>query len=164
MKASDILIKSIKSFEGLRLEAYQDAKGVWTIGYGHTDQVKPGDRITCEEAETLLKQDLAAFERFVNGLNVCEGSQGRFDALTDFAYNCGIENLKNSTLLRYIRDNRTEEEIRHEFLRWVYSGGKILNGLKKRRMWEADRFFEKEKSKKSSKFALFRDWLKALFN
>ena len=158
MKASDILIKGIKSFEGLRLEAYQDAKGVWTIGFGHTANVKPGDRITREEAEALLRQDLAVFERFVNGLNVCKGSQGRFDALTDFAYNCGIENLKNSTLLRYIKENRTEEEIRHEFHRWVYSGGKILDGLKKRRMWEANRFFEKE----SSKINDFRAWLKTL--
>ena len=159
MTASDILIKSIKRFEGLRLNAYQDAKGVWTIGYGHTAHVKPGDKITRKEAEVLLRQDLAVFENYVNSLDVCNGNQGRFDALTDFAYNCGIKNLKESTLLETIRKNGSEDEIRKEFLLWVYSGKKRLKGLKKRRMWEADRYF----NKRSSIFDDIAGWLKALY-
>lgn len=159
MKASDNLIEGIKRFEGLRLEAYQDAKGVWTIGYGHTAKVKPGDVITREEAEKFLKQDLTVFEDYVNSLGVCEGNQGRFDALTDFAYNCGVENLKTSTLLKYIREHRSEDEIRHEFLRWVYSGGTKLKGLEKRRMWEANLFFNKKRSFLNS----FIHWLESLF-
>lgn len=146
MKASDKLIEGIKRFEGLRLEAYQDAKGVWTIGYGHTAKVKPGDVITREEAEQFLRKDLAVFESYVDSLGVCAGIQGRFDALTDFAYNCGVENLKTSTLLKYVREHRSEDEIRHEFLRWVYSGGNKLKGLEKRRMWEANLFFNKKSS------------------
>ena len=114
---------------------------------------------TREEAEKFLKQDLTVFEDYVNSLGVCEGNQGRFDALTDFAYNCGVENLKTSTLLKYIREHRSEDEIRHEFLRWVYSGGTKLKGLEKRRMWEANLFFNKKRSFLNS----FIHWLKSLF-
>ena len=141
MKASWLLVRKIKRFEGFRKNAYQDAKGVWTIGYGHTGNVKEGDCITKQQAEELLLKDLERFERFVDILDVCHGDQGKFDALTDFAYNCGIENLKKSTLLSYIRKNRSEAEIRGEFSKWVYSGGRVLRGLAKRRQWESDRFF-----------------------
>ena len=141
MKASHLLVRKIKRFEGFRKKAYQDVKGVWTIGYGHTGDVKEGDYITKQQAEELLLKDLERFERFVDSLEVCHGDQGKFDALTDFAYNCGIENLKKSTLLLYICEGRSEAEIRHEFSRWVYSGGRKLRGLAKRRQWEADRFF-----------------------
>ena len=74
-------------------------------------------------------------------MNVCGDNQFRFDALTDFAYNCGIENLRSSTLLRYIYEGRSEDEIREEFMKWTYSGGRKLRGLAFRRKWEADRFF-----------------------
>lgn len=142
MKASRLLIKKIKRFEGLRKRAYQDTKGVWTIGYGHTgEDVHEGGTISKQQAEELLLKDLEMFERFVDSLDVCHGDQGKFDALTDFTYNCGIENLKNSTLLLLIRENRSETEIRHEFSKWIFSGGRKLKGLAKRRQWEADRFF-----------------------
>lgn len=142
MKASRLLIKKIKRFEGLRKKAYQDAKGVWTIGYGHTgEDVHEGDAISKQQAEELLLNDLEMFERFVDSLNVCHNDQGKFDALTDFAYNCGIENLKKSTLLLLIRENRSETEIRREFSKWIFSGGRKLKGLVKRRQWEADRFY-----------------------
>jgi lysozyme len=140
MRASDVLIKSIRRFEGFRSKAYQDAKGVWTIGYGHTGQVNEGDSVNREEAEILLREDLRIFENYVNSLNVCH-DQCRFDALTDFAYNCGIDNLRTSTLLRYVREGREEGEIRAEFMRWVFSGKRKLRGLAFRRKWEADRFF-----------------------
>lgn len=76
------------------------------------------------------------FESYVDSLNFCN-SQFQFDALVDFAYNCGIENLRTSTLLRYIREGRSEEEIRKEFHKWIY----CVKGLAIRRKWEADRFF-----------------------
>ena len=62
MRAGDVLLKSIRRFEGFRGKAYQDAKGVWTIGYGHTIQVKEGDIVTRKEAEQLLCDDLQIFE------------------------------------------------------------------------------------------------------
>ena len=70
--------------------------------------------------------------------------QCQFDALVDFSYNAGIEALRKSTLLKYIRAGKGEAAIRGEFAKWVYSGGKKLGGLVKRRAWEADRFFGKE--------------------
>lgn len=141
MRASDVLLKSIRRFEGFRSKAYQDVKGVWTIGYGHTAQVKEGDRITRKDAEQLLHNDLQIYEDYVNSLNVCDNNQYRFDALTDFAYNCGMENLRTSTLLKYVAEGREEDEIRSEFMRWIYCGGRKLRGLAFRRKWEADRFF-----------------------
>lgn len=141
MRVSNVLLNSIRRFEGFRSKAYQDAKGVWTIGYGHTAQVKEGDVVTRKDAEKLLRDDLQFFEHYVNSLDVCRDSQFRFDALTDFAYNCGIENLRSSTLLKYIYEGRAENEIRGEFMKWTCCGGRKLRGLALRRKWEADRFF-----------------------
>ena len=70
MRASKVLIKSIRRFENFRSKAYQDAKGVWTIGYGHTVKVKEGDAVTRKEAEKLLRDDLKTCEDYVNSLGV----------------------------------------------------------------------------------------------
>lgn len=144
MKASKTLIEAIKEFEGFRSSAYKCPAGVLTIGYGHTGDVKKGQKITREEAEKLLKRDLISYEAFVEKLNVtCK--QEKFDALVDFAYNLGTSALQNSTLLKKIRQCRSDDEIREEFMKWVYAtvGGKKrkLDGLVTRRKWEADRYF-----------------------
>lgn len=142
MKASDILIDAIKQFEGCKLTAYIPVKGdVPTIGYGHTKGVKMGDKISQYIAIDYLKQDLAVFEREVTALGVAK-TQGQFDALVDFAYNCGTANLKSSTLLKKIKANAPKKEIQAQFNKWVYGSGKVLPGLVKRRAWEAKRFFE----------------------
>ena len=140
-RSSSLLKAKIKEFEGLCLEAYRCAGGVWTIGYGHTDGVKPGDRISQHLANEYLEQDLHTVEQQVNALGVCT-RQGSFDALVSFVFNLGITALSGSTLLRVIRLGGTEEEIRAEFGRWVYSRGVRLVGLVKRRAWEAERFFQ----------------------
>lgn len=141
-KSSEILISKIKEFEGCRLTAYRCPAGIWTIGCGHTKGVMPEQRITQEKAGELLKCDLMPCEKFVNNLNVCN-TQGQFDALVDFCFNLGRGNLNRSTLLRKIRHGHaTEAEIRKEFGKWVKAGGKTLQGLVKRRQWEADRYFE----------------------
>ena len=140
MKSSRILIEKVKEFEGFRGRAYKCPGGIWTIGYGHTKDVKQGDKISEAEADRLLRKDLITFEAFVDSLNVTV-KQYKFDALVDFCYNLGCTALENSTLLRKIRSCRPDDEIRSEFIRWVYSGKKKLPGLEKRRKWEADRFF-----------------------
>lgn len=144
MKISYQAIAKIKDFEGFSKKAYKCPAGVWTIGYGHTQGVKPGDVITASEAEHLLKKDLAQYEAFVERLNVTS-QQCRFDALVDFAFNLGCAALERSTLLKKIRACRPDAEIREEFMKWVYArvGGKKkkLPGLVARRKWEADRFF-----------------------
>ena len=141
MRASQTLINQIKKFEACVLTAYQDAKGVWTIGYGHTAGVKKGDKITLYQAEQFLKEDLQKFEAEANKCRRIT-TQGRYDAILDFIYNCGPSNFNSSTLKKYIECGKATWEIQEQFLRWVNSGGKKLGGLVSRRIWEAARFNE----------------------
>lgn len=141
MEASNILIEKLKEFEGYRPTSYQDSAGVWTIGYGHTQGVKKGQKIAKAQAESLLRGDLLKAEKYVNGLKL-NLTQGQFDALVDFAYNLGTGNLGTSTLLGKIRMKASDEEIQAQFRRWVYAGGKVLPGLVKRREWEAQRWVQ----------------------
>ena len=141
MRSSNVLIARLKRFEELRLTAYQDSKGVWTIGYGHTSGVRKGDRISEPMAEEMLRSDLATAEKYVGTIKEVD-TQGKYDALVDFAFNCGVANLKSSTLLRLIRQGGKTWEIQEQFLRWVNSGGKKLGGLVTRRIWEANRWTE----------------------
>lgn len=142
MRASQKLIDHIKKSESCVLTAYQDTAGVWTIGYGHTAGVKKGDRITQYQAEKFLKEDLVKFETIANSVRRIDGSQGKFDAVLDFIYNCGPMNFSKSTLKQYIESGRKTWEIQEQFLRWVNSGGKKQGGLVSRRIWEANRFNE----------------------
>lgn len=141
MRVSDICFSKIQEFEGLRLTAYKCPAGVWTIGFGHTKGVKMGQTITKAQAESLLRGDLLPCEEYVRGLNL-ELTQGQFDALVDFCFNLGTAALQRSTLLQKIRTKADELTIRNEFAKWVNAGGVRLQGLVKRRAWEADRFFE----------------------
>lgn len=141
MRASQTLIDYIKKSEACSFTTYKCPAGVLTIGYGHTKGVKPGDRITIYQAEQFLKEDLAQFEAVANKCKNI-GTQGRYDAVVDFIYNCGPANWNSSTLKKYIESNRKIWEIQEQFLRWVNSGGKKLGGLVTRRIWEANRFNE----------------------
>ena len=135
------LVSALMHFEGLRLEAYKCPGGVWTIGYGHTFNVKRGDRISKYAAKEMLIEDIRIVERQVMALKVCH-KQGELDALVSFAFNLGIERLKESTLLKRIQRHEGEDAIKHEFRRWVRAGGKELPGLVSRREWECLRFFQ----------------------
>ena len=143
MKTSPKGIALIKEFEGLRLKAYQCPGGVWTIGYGHTAGVKPGMLISKAQAEEYLKADLIAFERYLNGLGLAL-NQNQFDALISFIYNVGTGNFSNSTLLRKVRANPQDNSIMDEFLRWVYSKGRVLPGLQRRRLDEMKLYFSND--------------------
>ncbi len=139
-KISNECLEAIKGFEGFRSDAYKCPAGVWTIGYGHTDGVRCGQKVTQEEAEIYLKKDILPCEHFVNGLGI-NLNQGQFDSLVDFCYNAGPGNLNKSTLLKKVRADVNDPSIATEFKRWTYGGGKILPGLVKRREWEAKRYF-----------------------
>ena len=143
MNTSPKGIALIKEFEGLRLKAYQCPGGVWTIGYGHTAGVKPGMLISKAQAEEYLKADLIVFERYLNGLGLAL-NQNQFDALVSFIYNVGTGNFSNSTLLRKVRANPQENSIMDEFLRWVYSKGRVLPGLQRRRLAEMKLYFSND--------------------
>ena len=141
MKTTDILLKKLMEFEGLELEAYQDAAGVVTIGYGHTQDVEMGDKISPWWAKELLVCDIEKVEQQVKALGVAK-TEAQLDALVSFAFNLGINRLKNSTLLRFIKEQRNMRQIKQEWMRWVYANGQKLKGLERRRAWEAKRFFE----------------------
>ena len=126
MKASDLVIAKIKEFEGYRASA----RGV-----------RMGDRCTRGEAEQWLREDLAPVEAYLNTIPEVN-TQGKFDALVDFAYNLGLGNLKSSTLLKKIKAGAPVEDVQAQFRRWVYAKGKVLKGLVKRREWEAARWAE----------------------
>ena len=141
MQTSDKAIALIKEFEGCKLTAYQDSVGVWTIGYGWTQPVdgKPiraGMTIKQETAERLLKTGLVSYESDVSRLVKVGLSQGQFDALVSFTYNLGARSLSTSTLLRKLNAGDYAGAA-DEFLRWNKAGGKVLNGLTRRR--EAER-------------------------
>ena len=143
MKTSPKGIALLKEFEGLRLKAYQCPGGVWTIGYGHTAGVKHGMVISERQAEEYLKADLIAFERYLNGLGLAL-NQNQFDALVSFIYNVGTGNFSSSTLLRKVRANPQDNSIMDEFLRWVYSKGRVLPGLQHRRLAEMKLYFSND--------------------
>jgi len=127
----------IKSWEGLRLMPYRDAANHWTVGYGHTGpDVRPGEPITQEEAELLLKQDLAKFAACVNGAVRVPLTQAQFDALVSFAFNVGCGAFQESTLLRKLNAGDYLGAA-DQFPRWVKAGGRTIRGLVRRR--EAER-------------------------
>ncbi|WP_431612921.1 lysozyme [Enterobacter chengduensis] len=141
MQTSEKGIALIKEFEGCRLTAYQDSVGVWTIGYGWTQPVdgKPiraGMTIKQETAERLLKTGLVSYESDVSRLVKVGLTQGQFDALVSFTYNLGARSLSTSTLLRKLNAGDYAGAA-NEFQRWNKAGGKVLNGLSRRR--EAER-------------------------
>ena len=128
-----------ESFEGVRLSAYPDpgtCGDPWTIGYGHTGpDVHQGLTITLEQAEDLLAQDVKRAEADVNAKLTVKVSQEEFDALVDFAFNCGCGNLNNSTLLKKVNAGDFEGAS-HEFEKWDMAGGKHMAGLLRRRQAE----------------------------
>ena len=133
MKISAAGIELIKEFEGCRLTSYVCPAGVLTIGYGSTGpHVKEGLTITPKEATDLLAKDLTRFEDAVNGLVKVPMTQGQFDALVSFAFNCGIGALQESTLLRLL-NKEDYVAAAAQFDRWVMGPNGPLPGLVRRR-------------------------------
>lgn len=137
MKTSDNGLQLIRSFEGCVLKAYKCPAGVWTIGYGHTKGVTPGDRISQAMAEELLQEDIAPIEKILNekfpGLK-----QGQFDALVSFVFNLGWTAFSSSTLCKRILMKASDQAVCEQLLRWFYANKKPLVGLMKRRVAEAN--------------------------
>ena len=135
MQISEKCVELVKRFEGFEAKAYKCPAGVWTIGYGHTEGVNPGDVITEAKAAILLKEELNLFANKVEKL-LTKATQGQFDALVSFAYNLGVNNLRNSTLLK-LHNAGNYAAAKLEFNRWNRAAGKVLEGLVKRRAAEA---------------------------
>jgi lysozyme len=136
MKTSVEGLALIKKFEGLELEAYQCAAGVWTIGYGHTKDVQPGDVWSESHANHMLEVELEEFEEYINDNVTVALSQNQFDALVSWVYNLGPANLKASTMLKVLNSG-DYEGVPAQIKRWNKAGGKVLQGLIRRREAEA---------------------------
>ena len=139
----------IKSFEELSLKAYHgkcDRAGVYTIGWGHTKGVKPGDVITRQQAEKFFNDDLEPVEKTLNA-DLVTGrprplvNQNQFDALCSFVFNEGAGHYLDSTLRRKIRQGDLIGAA-GEFKRWIYSNHKIAPGLITRRDAERRLFLQ----------------------
>lgn len=135
MQTSDAGLELIKRFEGVRLNAYDDGVGVWTIGVGHIKGVKPGDVATADQVDRWLREDAQEAEDAVNRLARAPLTQAQFDALVSFTFNLGAGALERSTLLKRL-NGRDYDAAANEFLRWNIAGGRVLAGLTKRRIAE----------------------------
>lgn len=133
-------LKMTEEFEGVRLAAYPDIRGVWTIGYGHTGpDVHPGLRITQAVAEDLLKRDVQTAETCVNEHVCVPITQNEFDALVDFTFNDGTGALIGSTLLKKLNTGDYTGAA-DQFALWVNAGGHKIPALVRRRQAEHDLF------------------------
>ena len=144
MKISTTGLNLIKSFEGCCLTAYKCPAGVWTIGYGHTGNVKSGQKITQATADAYLKSDLARFEKHVMSYDKkYNWTQNEFDALVSFAYNVGnITGITNG-------GKRTKKQISERLTSYNKANGKVLAGLTRRRAAEKE-LFDKPVATKST--------------
>ena len=133
-------INLIKQFEGYRSHAYQDSVGVWTIGYGHTIGVKSGDVITEVQAEAYLRSDLHKVENAINAVGL-KMAQNQFDALVSLFFNVGTGYLKN--FIPLLRADVNSLDIPAKIQKYVYAGGKVLQGLVNRRKAEAELYKKK---------------------
>jgi lysozyme len=138
----------IKKYEGLKLNAYICPANVPTIGFGSTfypdgRRVKLGDKITLQEAESILLHDIKRFEKEVISSVKMEITNNQLSALISFVYNVGASAFRKSTLLKKVNANPTDLTIHNEFMRWTRAGGKVLPGLVKRRAEESKLYFTK---------------------
>ena len=140
-----------KSFEGLRLTAYQDVAGIWTIGYGHVGPAILANMTISEaDAEALLRADLADAVACVNRAVRVEITQSQFDAMVDFCFNAGRGNFLQSTLLRKVNlEDFAGAAV--QFGLWVHAGGEIVAGLVRRRKAEAVLFMEADQPTPNAK-------------
>jgi lysozyme len=142
MKMSDKGLEVIKRFEGLRLGAYKCSSNLWTIGYGHTQGVKAGQRISQAQADAFLRSDVKTAEDAVRGHEL-KLTQNQFDAFVSLTYNIGIGAFGGSTALRLAKVNPNDPKIGDAIKMWNKGGGKVLQGLVNRRAVEVAHYFAK---------------------
>lgn len=137
--ALTIAAKFVAAHEGCRLTAYQDSKGVWTIGYGHTAHVSPGMECTQAEADSWLNADLNEAYREVLAATSIPLSDQQAAALISLEYNTG--GVRGSILVQYV-NTRQFIAAAHEFPAWDHSGKTEIKGLLIRRFEEASLFLK----------------------
>ncbi|ASG87596.1 lysozyme [Salmonella enterica] len=139
MKTSNSGRAFIRAREGVKLAAYQDGGGVWTIGYGHTRGVKQGQVISHEQADEFLVDDLRQVDSCINERVTVTLNQNQFDALASFVFNVGRQAFSDSTLLKKLNEGNYRAAA-DQFTRWVYDNDQFVQGLYNRRIAERDLF------------------------
>lgn len=140
MIPSKTSIDTIKNWEKLRLEAYLDQAGIWTIGYGETGpHIGPGLKVTPQEAEGWLASRTDALSVSITKLVAVPLKQHQFDALVSLAYNIGITAFAHSTLLKLINQGQMDLAA-SEFVKWDHVKGREVAGLRARRLAERSLF------------------------
>jgi len=137
--AAKIAAEVIKEFEGYSSKPYLCPANVPTIGYGSTMNTN-GERVTMddpeiteEQAEAMLLDTIKSVEKQVKNVVDVKLPAHKLAALISFTYNVGIGNFANSTLLAWINSNPEFARIPEQFRRWNKGGGRVLNGLVRRR-------------------------------
>ena len=145
MKTSENGKQLIISFEGIKLNAYKCPAGVPTIGVGNTfykngNKVKMGDKVTLPQAMELFESLLPKYEKTVLDAIKVPLNQNQFDALVSFCWNCG----SSKTLFKMVNEKFSEMNIVNWWCtHYVLGGGKVLNGLVRRRKAESVLFVKK---------------------
>ena len=137
----------ICEFEGFSAKPYLCPAKLATIGYGNTFY-RDGKKVTMVDKEITKAEAFDMFkdiaDKFAKKVSACVKTpinQNQFNSLVSFAYNVGVANFMNSTLLKRVNANHNDPDIRTQFLRWDKVGTKKLSGLTKRRIYEADNYF-----------------------
>jgi lysozyme len=130
----------VKEYEGLRLTAYKDSGGLYTIGYGHVGpHIRPGMRITEAQAEAFLLADLGTAEQAVSRLVKPKQTNNEFSALVSLVFNIGTGHFADSDLLKHLNSG-DDDGATAEWMKWVYVAGKRSKGLVRRRAEEVSLF------------------------
>ncbi len=137
--AIDIARDFIARWEGFEATAYQCSAGVWTIGFGHTGNVQPGDVVDIEGALLLLEQDMTDAIECVDTSVDTDVSDYQVAALISLVFNIGCGAFRGSTILVLVNSNLFEAAVQ-QFKRWNKSKGKVINGLTNRRLAEEKLF------------------------
>ena len=147
MKLNNAGYRLIAKHEGFRSKPYLCPAKIPTIGFGNT-YYPNGERVTLldkeiseEEAFEMFKEIADRFAKKVSKLVTSPINQNQFNALVSFTYNVGVANFIKSTLLKKVNADHNDKSIEQEFLKWTRAGGKVLNGLLKRRQDEARIYF-----------------------
>jgi lysozyme len=141
-------LNTIQQFEGLKLKAYKDSVGIWTVGFGNIfnldtgNPIKEGDEISLETAERWLKIEVDNLQAKMRKVITVPLNDNQWTALTSLAYNIGFGAFKRSTLLRLLNAGASKEEVAKQILRWNKAGGKEVKGLTNRRQAEFNLFLK----------------------
>lgn len=141
-------LDTIQQFEGLKLKAYKDSVGIWTVGFGNIfnldtgNPIKEGDEISLETAERWLKIEVDNLQAKMRKVITVPLNDNQWTALTSLAYNIGFGAFKRSTLLRLLNAGASKEEVAKQILRWNKAGGKEIKGLTNRRKAESNLFLK----------------------